>query len=87
MAAGRRSGWVWSDNLVPQRLWLQALQQGADGPQLQRWLVAGPGNWTLPLQPDATQVTLALSPLAALTTEAAPYQLRLALRAAGGSGR
>ena len=80
-------GWVWSDNLVPQRLWLQALQQGAGEPQLQRWLVTGPGAWTLPLLPDATQVTLALSPLAALTTGPAPYQLRLALRAAGGSGR
>lgn len=79
-------GWVWSDNQVPQRLWLQAVQQGADGPHIQRWLTTGPGAWTLPLLPDTTQVTLALSPLAALTTGAAPYQLTLALRAAGDPG-
>ncbi len=72
-------GWVWSDNRVPQRMWLQALQRGAGEPQLQRWLVTEPGVWTLSLQPDTTQVTLALSPMAALTTEAVDYALRLTL--------
>lgn len=72
-------GWVWSDNYVPQRLWLQAVQQGAGEPQLQRWLVTGPGVWNLALQPETTQVTLALSPMAALTTEALDYELRLTL--------
>ena len=73
-------GWVWSDNVVPQRTWLQAVQQGAGEPQLQRWLVTGPGVWTLALQPETTQVTLALSPMAALTTEALDYELRLTLK-------
>lgn len=73
-------GWVWSDNLVPQRLWLQVVQQGAAGPQIQRRLVTGAEVWSLPLLPDRTEVTLALSPLAALTTDPARYQLRLALR-------
>ena len=73
-------GWVWSDNRVPQRMWLQAVQRGAGEPQLQRWLATGPGNWTLPLRPGATQVMLALSPMAMLTTEPAEYELRLSLR-------
>lgn len=73
-------GWVWSDNRVPQRMWLQTVQHGAGEPHLQRWLVAESGVWTLPLQPETTQVTLALSPMAALTTEAANYELRLTLR-------
>ena len=73
-------GWVWSDNRVPQRTWLQTVQHGAGAPQLQRWLAAQSGVWTLPLQPETTQVTLALSPMAALTTEAATYELRLTLR-------
>lgn len=73
-------GWVWSDNQVPQRLWVQTVQHGPGEPQLQRWLVAEAGVWTLPLQPETTQVTLALSPMAALTTEAVNYELRLSLR-------
>ncbi len=73
-------GWVWSDNDVPQRMWLQALQRGAGEPQLQRWLVTGPGVWALALQPETTQVTLALSPMAAVTTEALDYALQLTLK-------
>ena len=73
-------GWVWSDNRVPQRLWLQAVTYGPGDPKIERWLVTESGVWTLPLQPDTTQVDLALSPMAALTTEAANYELRLSLR-------
>ena len=73
-------GWVWCDNRVPQRLWLQAVQHGTEAPRIQRWPAAGAGAWTLPLLPDTAQVTLALSPLAALTTEPAQYRLTLSLR-------
>jgi len=70
------AGWVWIDNLLPQSVWVQAIQQGATT-TLTRWQANGADSWTLPLEPGVEQVVLALSPFAPVTTAPMAYTLEV----------
>ncbi|MCB9451298.1 MAG: immune inhibitor A [Anaerolineaceae bacterium] len=71
------SGWVWIDNVLPQYAWVQAVQRIGQGVTVTRWLTQGSGTWTLPLDAEADQVIIAISPLAEQTTVPMSYTLRV----------
>lgn len=77
-------GWVRTDNRLPQRAWLQAVQrtQGGEILSLDRWrwapdLGESATSWTLDVDDEAQSVLLAVSPFAPVTSEAMPYALEV----------
>ncbi|MBZ0299133.1 MAG: immune inhibitor A [Anaerolineae bacterium] len=70
-------GWIWTDNTLAQQVWVQAVQQIGTDATITRWLVPDESHWSLPLEPNVEQVTLAISPFAPLTTVALPYTLEV----------
>lgn len=71
-------GWVWTDNRLPQQVWVQAAQQIGDQVAVTRWLAPSESSWTLPLVDGVDQVVVAISPFAPLTTVPMPYRLKIA---------
>lgn len=72
------NGWVWTDNRLPQQVWIQAVQRIGDFHTVTRWrLTAGSESYTLALDPNATQVFLVISPFAPVTTTPANVQLTI----------
>lgn len=74
------SGWVRTDNRLPQRAWVQIIAQTANGIDLERAL--WPDDFanaarSLTIQPEWEKVRLAISPLAPVTTVDMPYTLTL----------
>jgi hypothetical protein len=75
------AGWVWVENALPQRAWVQAAQQTGGDIAVSRWLVPDDGQrWMLPLEPGADRVLLAVSPFAPVTTVPTSYTLRVTAR-------
>ncbi len=72
------TGWIRTDNLLPQQAWVQAAQRVGNEVKVTRWLAPAEGRWTLPLADDATQVVVAVSPFAPATVVPAPYTLSIA---------
>lgn len=68
-------GWVWTDNTLPQQVWVQAAQLRGSDAAISRWLAPTESDWSLPLEPGVEQVMLAISPFAPLTTVPMPYTL------------
>jgi immune inhibitor A len=73
-------GWIWSDNTLPQQVWVQAVQQVGNENVITRWLAPADEAWTLPLRANVDQVMLAISPFAPVTTVAMPYILTVEAR-------
>lgn len=73
-------GWIWTDNILPQQVWVQAVQQIGNENHITRWLSPLNETLTFPLQPDVDQVMLAISPFAPVTTVAMPYTLTVEAR-------
>jgi hypothetical protein len=71
-------GWIRTDNVLPQQAWVQAAQRVGDEVKVTRWLAPSEGRWTLPLDANASQVVVAVSPFAPVTTVPAPYTLSIA---------
>jgi len=70
------SGWVRTDNRLPQRAWVQLIQTTPDGVELSRWLAdAATATFSAAIAPDATEIGLAISPFAPLTTVPATYSI------------
>jgi len=77
-------GWVRTDNRLPQRAWLQAVQRTQDDEivSLNRWRWAPDlgdttSSWTLDVDDGAQTVLLAVSPYAPVTSEPMPYALQV----------
>lgn len=72
-------GWVWMDNRLPQKMWVQAIFYDRNGDVLdvQRWLYPNDAPITLDYSTTAEQVTLVISPFAPVTTVPAHYHLSL----------
>lgn len=64
-------GWIRSDNRLPQRLWLQAVQQQGAQNTVTRWPIAGEQTITLDIAPGTQRLYIAASPFAPLTLQAA----------------
>ncbi|MCC6614386.1 MAG: immune inhibitor A [Anaerolineae bacterium] len=70
-------GWVWVENVLPQQMWVQAIQMTGAGPQINRWLATESSTWTLPLADDLQSVVIGLSPFAPVTLTPADYRLTI----------
>ena len=59
------AGWILTNNRLPQSVWVQAIQQIGDEYTIDRWrFEGGDASYTVDLDPDASSVTIALSPFA-----------------------
>jgi hypothetical protein len=72
------AGWIRTDNILPQQAWVQAVQRVGNEVKVMRWLAPSEGRWTLPLDDSASQVVVAVSPFAPVTTVPAQYTLSIA---------
>lgn len=71
------AGWIWTDNTLPQNVWVQAVQQIGTDSIVTRWLAPAERDWSLPLEENVDQVLLAISPFAPLTTVPMSYRLNV----------
>ncbi len=71
------SGWLRIDNVLPQQVWLQVVQQIGSAVEITRWSADGGGKWTLPLAEGVQQVVVVISPYAAKTTIPMNYTLSI----------
>jgi len=73
------AGWILTDNRLPQRAWVQAIQLNQNREvTVSRWLAPELTNWTLPIEPDTQEVLLTIAPFAPVTTVKMPYTLSIA---------
>ncbi len=72
-------GWVLSDNRLPQRTWIQAVQYVGEQVNVTRWLVDESSVLNLPLLPNVSRVTLAVSPFAPVTSVPMAYTLNVSV--------
>ncbi|MCL4246518.1 MAG: immune inhibitor A [Anaerolineae bacterium] len=68
-------GWVWVENVLPQQMWVQAIQFTTSGPVITRWLANASDQWSLPLESEVDAVVIAVSPFAPVTLTPADYRL------------
>ncbi len=69
-------GWLWTDNRLPQTGWVQVAQQvGGKTAAVERWLLDGSSDHTLDLVKGVSQVVVAVSPFAPVTTVPLTYTL------------
>jgi hypothetical protein len=71
------SGWLITDNRLPQELWLQVGYETAGDVEVTRWRSQGGGTWQLELAEGIDQMTLAISAFAPVTTIPMPYTLKI----------
>ena len=68
-------GWIRSDNRLPQKTWLQIAQETDAGIHVDRALLTGIGDLTVDLQPGASRVVVAISPIVPRTSQETAYSL------------
>jgi len=83
-AAWIAEGWLRTDNRLPNRTWLQAVQESRDGLHVSRALLTGDGELRMEILPGVSQVLVALSPVVPGTGLPADYELELYLLDAAG---
>ena len=77
-AARPTGGWVLTDNRLPQRAWVQAVQQVGAENVIERWSHdGGQATYTLTLEPGVDNVVVAVSPFAPVTTTPTQVTLRV----------
>ncbi len=74
------AGWIRTDNRLPQRVWVQAVQLAGGDFTVTRWMAPAEEGWTLELIDGVEQVVLAVSAFAPVTTVPARYTLRASTR-------
>ena len=72
-------GWILTDNRLPNNTWLQVVQDTGDRLHISRALINGSGDLTVELQPGASQVLVAVSPVVPLTSLKTEFELELNL--------
>ena len=78
-------GWIRTDNRLPQRAWLQVVQENAEGLHLTRSLMTSSGDMTVELLPDVSQALVAISPIVPQTSLETQYSLEVNLIDADGA--
>lgn len=70
-------GWVWMDNRLPQKVWVQAIRYDAEQTviDVERWLYPDDGEIILRDDGRTAQVIVVVSPFAPMTTIPATYRL------------
>ncbi|MCS6837152.1 MAG: immune inhibitor A [Anaerolineae bacterium] len=74
----RSNGFILTDNRLPQRSWIQAVQFVDGQPTITRWMADSASLFRLDLLPEVERVLLAISPFAPLTSVSMPYLLNIA---------
>ena len=72
-------GWLRTDNRLPQRAWLQIVQETPDGLHLSRHLMSSSGEIVVDLLPDVWSAHIAVSPIVPGTALPTEYALTLSL--------
>ena len=72
-------GWIRTDNRLPQRTWLQVVQQVEKDLTLSRWLIETDTSQTVELVDNAELVLIAVSPIAPQTMVDTTYSLDVAI--------
>jgi immune inhibitor A len=73
-------GWIRTENVLPQQVWVQVAQQVGDEIHVSRYLFPDEGvSWSVPLEQDATQVVLVIFPFAPVTVVPVTYMLNVTL--------
>ncbi len=85
VADWQTEGWILTDNILPQRAWVQAISYNGGHASVTRWLApatpdGGTAQWHLPLEAGTDEVVIVISPFAPTTTEPAPYTLSVSRR-------
>ena len=83
--AWREEGWIRTDNRLPQRTWLQVVQENAEGLHLSRHLMTSSGEVTIDVLPNVSQALIAISPVVPQTSMETQYSLEVNLLDAAGS--
>jgi len=73
----RSNGFILTDNRLPQRSWIQAVQFVGGQPNITRWMADSAAVFRLDLLPGVERVLLAISPFAPLTSVSMPYLLNI----------
>jgi len=73
----RANGFILTDNRLPQRSWIQAVQFVDGQPNITRWMADSASLFRLDLLPNVERVLLAISPFAPLTSVSMPYLLNI----------
>ncbi|MCK6578817.1 MAG: immune inhibitor A [Anaerolineae bacterium] len=68
-------GWLWTDNRLPARFFVQAAALTPAGALVTRWEAQGGGAWTFDLPAATRRVWIAVSPVAPVTTVPLDYRL------------
>lgn len=74
------AGWIRTDNRLPQQVWVQAVHFIGESLEVTRWLAPSAGKWTMQLDPNVSEVLIAVSPFAPVTTVALEYTLKIDAR-------
>lgn len=69
-------GWIWTDNRLPQRAWVQIIEHNAE-PIVHRFLAQGNETWQQDFNATTQSVTIAISPFAPMTTQTTSYTLQV----------
>ncbi|MEM9951845.1 MAG: hypothetical protein AAF846_09610 [Chloroflexota bacterium] len=71
-------GWIRTDNRLPQRTWVQVIEQTSGEPIVHRFLSTGnEPAWTIDFSDDTQRVYIAISPFAPMTSQAIQYTLQV----------
>ena len=70
-------GWIHTDNRLPQRAWVQIVEQGNSDVLIHRFLADGDEQWQLDLQDSTASIQIAISPFAPMTTVPLSYSLQV----------
>lgn len=72
-------GWIRTDNRLPQRTWLQVVQENDEGLHLSRQLLTSAGELEFGLRPGVSQALVAISPVVPYTSLESEYTLEVNL--------
>lgn len=73
-----KQGWIPTDNRVPQKAWIQAVQQVGQDLTVSRWLADSTDHtWTIDLVDNVEMVLIAISPIAQQTMLESQYTLQI----------
>ncbi len=71
------NGFIWTNNSMPQRAWVQIIERKNGDVRVTRWLIPDDGTQFM-IDLESEFVTLAISGIAPVTTVPMPYQITLA---------
>lgn len=78
-------GWIRTDNRLPQRAWLQVVQENDEGLHLSRYMMTSSGEVEIDVLPGVTQALVAISPVVPQTSLETEYTLEVNLLNADGA--